>query len=53
LRILRFRCAACGLDIAMPDKPAKCFCCGSTNIVREGWGMRFRKKIEKKRSANG
>jgi hypothetical protein len=26
-----------------PERPEKCFCCGSTNIVREGWRQRFKK----------
>jgi hypothetical protein len=25
----------------LPEKPEKCFCCGSTAIVREGWRQRF------------
>jgi hypothetical protein len=44
VRLLRFRCDECGLDMALPEKPEKCFCCGSTRIVREGWRLRFKEK---------
>lgn len=40
-RMLRFRCTGCDLQMMLPDKPDKCFCCGSTDIVREGWKQRF------------
>lgn len=40
-RTLRFRCTGCGLEMALPEKPQRCFCCGSTAIVREGWRQRF------------
>ncbi len=49
--MLRFRCAGCDLQMVLPEKPDKCFCCGSTNIVREGWKQRFsRKSTERKES---
>lgn len=44
MRLLRFRCADCGLDMALPERPEKCFCCGSPNIAREGWRLRFKDK---------
>ncbi|MCU0859877.1 MAG: hypothetical protein MUE55_04770 [Thermoplasmata archaeon] len=42
-RTLRFRCAGCGLQFVLEERPGKCFCCGSTKIVREGWRQRFDK----------
>ncbi|MGQ9588144.1 MAG: hypothetical protein ACUVT7_07180 [Thermoplasmata archaeon] len=41
MRLLRFRCNGCGLQIALETKPERCFCCGSTEIVREGWKQRY------------
>ena len=46
MTLLRFRCKACGLEMALPDKPDKCFCCGSCDIVREGWKLRSKKMQE-------
>lgn len=40
-RMLRFRCTGCNLQMMLPEMPDKCFCCGSTDIVREGWKQRF------------
>jgi hypothetical protein len=40
MKILRFRCNGCGLQFVLENKPEKCFCCGSTDIVREGWKQR-------------
>lgn len=40
-KLLRFRCTGCDLQMMLPEKPEKCFCCGSTAIVREGWRQRF------------
>jgi len=41
----RYRCLGCDLQMALPEpeRPEKCFCYGSTNIVREGWRQRFKK----------
>lgn len=47
MRLLRFRCGDCGLEMALPEKPDKCFCCGSDNIAREGWRLRSRDKTKK------
>jgi len=44
MRILRFRCGGCGLDMALPEKPEKCSCCESSNITRQGWRMRVSQK---------
>ncbi len=45
MRLHRYRCKACGLELAVETPPEKCFCCGSTEIVREGWKQRY-KRIE-------
>ncbi|MBN1677044.1 MAG: hypothetical protein JW880_00755 [Candidatus Thermoplasmatota archaeon] len=52
MRFLRFRCRNCGLQMALNEPPEKCFSCGSTDIVREGWRQRFSqsKDDRKKRS---
>lgn len=42
MKLLRFRCEDCGLEMALPERPEKCFCCGSGKIVREGWRLRCR-----------
>lgn len=42
MRLLRFRCEGCGLEMALPEKPDKCFCCGSSKIARIGWRQRPR-----------
>lgn len=42
-KLRRYRCTGCDLQMALPERPEKCFCCGSTNIVREGWRQRFKK----------
>jgi len=47
MKLLRFRCNGCGLQIALESKPEKCFCCGSTDIVREGWKQRYMRFREK------
>ena len=49
MKILRFRCNGCGLQIALEQKPEKCFCCGSSDIVREGWKQRH-KRLKVKRN---
>lgn len=41
MKFLRFRCRSCDLQMALDERPDKCFCCGSTDIVREGWKQRF------------
>lgn len=41
MKLKRFRCLNCDLQILQEDKPQKCFCCGSTEIVREGWKQRY------------
>jgi len=40
-RQFRFRCTSCDLQMILHERPQKCFCCGSTAIVREGWKQRF------------
>jgi len=42
LKLLRFKCEDCGLEMALPEKPDRCFCCGSPKISREGWRLRFK-----------
>ena len=42
MRLLRFRCQDCGLEMVLDAKPLKCFECGSRKIVREGWRSRFK-----------
>lgn len=43
MKLLRFKCENCGLQMALNERPEKCFCCGSTDIVREGWKQRHSK----------
>jgi len=40
MKLKRFRCTDCNLQIVLENKPERCFCCSSTNIVREGWKQR-------------
>jgi len=40
MRLLRFKCMGCGLEMALAEKPEECFCCGSKDVVREGWKLR-------------
>jgi len=42
LKLLRFRCDGCGLEMALPEKPGKCPGCGEERIVRIGWRLRFK-----------
>ncbi len=44
MRLMRFRCGDCGLEMALEERPLKCVTCGSTNIAREGWKRRFREE---------
>lgn len=44
MRLLRFRCSGCGLEMMLEERPDKCFSCGSTSIAREGWKLRARTK---------
>jgi rubredoxin len=43
MKLGRYRCKDCGLELAVEAPPEKCFCCGSTNIVREGWKQRYKR----------
>jgi hypothetical protein len=43
MRLRRYKCEGCGLELAVEDQPEKCFCCGSTKIVREGWRQRHKR----------
>jgi hypothetical protein len=47
MRLFRFKCSGCGLEMALPDRPEKCFCCESTDIIREGWRMRISRNNRK------
>lgn len=42
MRVLRFRCRDCGLEMVLDAKPLKCYECGSRRVVREGWRSRFK-----------
>jgi len=48
MRLMRFRCEGCGLAMALKDRPDRCFCCNSTDIIREGWRQRFKDRIRAK-----
>lgn len=50
MRLLRFKCRGCGLQIVLESKPEKCFSCGSTEIVREGWRQRYLRLREKEQT---
>jgi rRNA maturation endonuclease Nob1 len=52
-RTFRFRCTGCGLQMALDERPKKCFCCGSTEIVREGWKQRFSRSSLNKAESRG
>jgi DNA-directed RNA polymerase subunit RPC12/RpoP len=43
MRVMRFRCLDCGLEMVVNAKPNSCYDCGSKRIVREGWRSRFKK----------
>jgi len=40
-RLLKFRCRECGLLMTLEERPERCFTCGSSDIVREGWRQRY------------
>ena len=40
MRLLRFKCSKCGLQMMLDKRPDRCFSCGSSRIVREGWRQR-------------
>jgi DNA-directed RNA polymerase subunit RPC12/RpoP len=46
MRLMRFICEECGLEMALQERPDKCFTCGSTRVVREGWKRRFTEEDE-------
>ena len=46
MRLLRFRCSGCGLEMMLEERPVKCFSCDSTSIVREGWRLRARTETD-------
>ncbi len=43
MRMLRFRCQDCGLEMVVDVKPERCFECGSNRVIREGWKSRFKR----------
>lgn len=43
MKLCRFRCVNCGLELVVEAPPEKCFCCGSSRIVREGWKQRYKR----------
>jgi len=43
MKLRRYRCEGCGLELALESPPEKCFCCGSTKIVRDGWKQRYKR----------
>jgi len=48
MRVLRFRCSSCGLEMVLDKRPDKCLSCGSHEIVRQGWRLRARSKTDDK-----
>lgn len=42
MRVLRFRCTACGLEMVLDKRPDKCLSCGSREVVRQGWRLKAR-----------
>lgn len=42
MRVMRFRCRDCGLEMVVDTKPEACYDCGSRRIVRAGWRSRFK-----------
>ena len=49
MKLLRFRCCNCGLEMMLEKRPVACMSCGSCEVVREGWKLRA-KTIIKNRS---
>lgn len=45
MKMLRFRCQDCGLEMMVETKPKRCFECGSNRVIREGWKSRFKRVI--------
>lgn len=43
MKLKRYRCLGCGLELVVETPPEKCFCCGSTDIAREGWKQRYKR----------
>jgi hypothetical protein len=37
VRLMRFKCEKCGLEMALEERPKECIACGSTEITRKGW----------------
>jgi hypothetical protein len=52
MRLVRYRCKGCGLELLVEARPEKCFCCGSTDMVREGLKERYR-RIKAESSTEG
>jgi Zn finger protein HypA/HybF involved in hydrogenase expression len=52
LRLLKFRCRACGLLMTLEERPDRCFTCGSSDVVREGWRQRYADVTVDSRSKN-
>jgi DNA-directed RNA polymerase subunit N (RpoN/RPB10) len=48
MRLMRFRCSSCGLEMALGERPERCFSCGSIEIVREGWRMLVKTKSDER-----
>ncbi len=49
MRLLRFRCTDCDLQMVLEERPDRCPSCGSGNLVREGWKLRARaERIDRK-----
>lgn len=46
MRLLRFRCSDCGMEMVLETRPDECFSCGSRKIIREGWRLKARTKCE-------
>lgn len=46
VRLMRFKCEECGLEMALEERPEKCIACGSTEITRRGWRSRTREESD-------
>lgn len=46
MRVMRFRCSGCGLEMMLRERPDRCFSCGSTDVVREGWRLKAKRSTD-------
>ena len=45
MRILRFRCIDCDMEMMLHTRPDCCPSCGSNAVIREGWRQRAKLRL--------